>query len=134
MFEIPLQISWSGSFFDLQKHDATSSIVLIFFYMSIISNYQVRIRFFFTYKKIDVNCLSTFKFAFLVVHIFKLLTKVRNSTKKANVVAFWFSFFRLLNQNIYRIIFSNFYSMLSTTIKTRFSVLILILSFLFVSL
>ena len=54
-----------------------------FFYMSIISNHQIEMRFFLTHREIDVNCLSTFKFAFLIAYNFKLLAKIKNSTKKS---------------------------------------------------
>ena len=47
-------------------------------------------RFSVTCRKIDVNYLSIFKFAFLDAYNFKLLAKVKNSTEKTNVAAFLF--------------------------------------------
>ena len=74
--------------------------------------------------------MSIFKLVFLVAYNFKLLTKIKNSTKKKRtLLRFDFFFFRLLNQNICRIIFANFYSTSSTTIETKFSILILIIFF-----
>ena len=66
-----------------------------FFLMSIISNYQIKMLFFLTYKKIDVNCLSILKFVFFVMYNFKLLTKVKNSTKYCYALIFFFSIAKL---------------------------------------
>ena len=54
-----------------------------FLFMSTISNYQIEMQFSLTFRKIDVDYLSIFKLVFFVVYNFKLLTKIRKSTKKS---------------------------------------------------
>ena len=88
--ELIVTLSWSRNLFDLQKHDVALFVVLIFFYMSIISNYHIKMRFFLTCRKIHVNCLSTFNIVFIDVYNFKLLAKIKNSTKKRMLLRFNF--------------------------------------------
>ena len=110
MFEILLQIFWSRNLFDLQKHDAIWFVVLISLYMSIISNYQIKVQFSLAYREANVNCLSIFKFSFFVVYSFKLLTKITSSTKKSEycyVLIFFLSIVKSkhMSYNIFEFLF-----------------------------
>ena len=68
---------------------------------------------------------------FLLCIVLNYYQKSKIRQKNENYCVLFFSF-RFLNQNICRKIFSNFYLTLSTTIETKYSILILIIFFAFV--